>query len=108
MQKKTHIKKGDMVVVIAGNNKSESPHRVLEVMRDKSRALVEGVNMIKRHTKPSAQYPDGGIIEKEAPIHISNLKYVDPTTGKPARVGRKRDENGKLVRYPKLKKEIKS
>jgi len=85
MQKKTHIKKGDLVVVITGNDKSEKPSKVIEVNRETNRALVEGINMIKRHTKPNAQYPDGGIINKEAPIHISNLMLVDPTSGKPVR-----------------------
>ena len=74
--KKFHIKKNDQVVVITGENKG-SQGKVLEVYRRKDRALVEGVNMIKRHTKPSTEHPDGGIIEKEAPIHVSNLKLVD-------------------------------
>ena len=74
--KKFHIKKNDQVVVITGENKG-SQGKVLEVYRKKDRALVEGVNMIKRHTKPSTEHPDGGIIEKEAPIHVSNLKLVD-------------------------------
>ena len=103
MQKKTHIKKGDLVVVITGNDKGEKHHRVIEVNRETNRALVEGVNMIKRHTKPNAQYPDGGIINKEAPIHISNLMYVDPATGKPAKTGRKQNENGKFERVAKIK-----
>ena len=74
--KKFHIKKNDQVVVITGENKG-AQGKVLEVYRKKDRALVEGVNMIKRHTKPSTEHPDGGIIEKEAPIHVSNLKLVD-------------------------------
>jgi large subunit ribosomal protein L24 len=74
--KKFHIKKNDQVVVITGENKG-SQGKVLEVYRKKDRALVEGVNMIKRHTKPSTEHPDGGIVEKEAPIHVSNLKLVD-------------------------------
>ncbi len=78
--KKFHIKKNDQVKVIAGENKG-SEGKVLEVHAKTSRALVEGVNMIKRHTKPNTQFPDGGIIEKEAPIHVSNLMLIDPKTG---------------------------
>lgn len=100
MQKKLHIKKGDTVVVLAGNDKG-SKGKVLEVIRDKDRAIVEGVNMIKKHTKPNAENPQGGIVEKEAPIHISNLMLVDPKTGNPTRIGRKLGDNGKLVRYSK-------
>jgi large subunit ribosomal protein L24 len=106
MQKKTHIKRGDMVLVISGAYKGKEG-RVLEVIRESGRALVENVNMIKRHTKPNAQYPDGGIINKEAPIDLSNLMYIDPKTGKPAKIGRKADKNGKLVRYAKIKEESK-
>ena len=100
MQKKLHIKKGDTVVVISGNNKG-AKGRVLEVIRKTDRAIVEGVNMIKKHTKPNAETPQGGIIEKEAPVHISNLMLVDPKTGKPTRVGRKLNDDGKLVRISK-------
>ena len=106
MQKKIHIKKGDMVQVITGSYKGKEG-RVVEVVRESNRALVEGVNMIKRHTKPNAQYPDGGIINKEAPIHLSNLMYIDPKSGKPSKVGRKLDEKGKLVRATKIKEESK-
>ena len=100
MQKKLHIKKGDTVVVITGNDKGQKG-RVLEVIRKTDRAIVEGVNMIKKHTKPNAETPQGGIIEKEAPVHISNLMLVDPKTGKPTRVGRKLNDDGKLVRFSK-------
>ena len=100
MQKKLHIKKGDTVFVNAGEYKGKKG-RVLEVNRDKNRAIVEGINMIKKHTKPNAKSPDGGIIEKEAPIHISNLNLIDPTSGDPCRIGRKAGVNGKLVRYSK-------
>ena len=100
MQKKLHIKKGDTVVVISGVNKG-SKGRVLEVVRKTDRAIVEGVNMIKKHTKPNAETPQGGIIEKEAPVHISNLMLVDPKTGEATRIGRKLDDNGKLVRVSK-------
>ncbi|NLB25166.1 MAG: 50S ribosomal protein L24 [Bacteroidales bacterium] len=100
MQKKLHIKKGDTVVVITGNDKGHKG-RVLEVIRKTDRAIVEGVNLIKKHTKPDAKNPQGGIIEKEAPVHISNLMVVDPKTGEPTRVGRRLNEKGKLVRYSK-------
>ena len=100
MQKKLHIKKGDTVIVISGNNKG-AKGRVLEVIRKTDRAIVEGVNMIRKHTKPNAETPQGGIIEKEAPVHISNLMLVDPKTGKPTRVGRKLNDDGKLVRISK-------
>ncbi len=102
MSTKLHIKKGDTVFVIAGDGKSkEKTGRVLEVDVKNQRAIVEGFNMIKKHTKPNAKHPQGGIIEQEAPIHISNLQLADPKTGKPTRVGRRINENGKLVRYAK-------
>lgn len=97
---KLHIKKGDTVYVNAGNNKGKTG-KVLSVLVDKQRAVVEGVNIIKKSTKPSAAHPQGGIIEQEAPIHISNLNVVDPKSGKPTRIGRRMGENGKLVRYAK-------
>jgi len=100
MQKKLHIKKGDSVVVIAGNSKGQKG-RVLEVIRDDERAIVEGINLIKKHTKPNAAHPQGGIIEKEASVHISNLMVADPKTGKPTRIGRRLNAKGKLVRYSK-------
>lgn len=100
MQKKLHIKKGDTVTIIAGESKGQKG-RVLEVNRDTDRALVEGVNLIKKHTKPNTKAPQGGIIEKEAPIHISNLMLIDPKSNKPTRVGRKLNSSGKLVRYSK-------
>jgi large subunit ribosomal protein L24 len=103
---KLHIKKGDLVYVNAGKDR-QSKGKVLEVFPDKQRAIVEGVNMVKRHTKPTNAHPNGGIIEKEASIHISNLMLVDPETGLPTRIGR-RLENNKLVRYAKKSgKEIK-
>lgn len=100
MQKKLHIKKGDTVVVVTGNDKGKKG-RVLEVIRKTDRAIVEGVNMMKKHTKPNAETPQGGIVEKEAPIHISNLMLVDPKTGEGTRIGRKLNEEGKLVRISK-------
>ena len=96
---KLHIKKGDTVYVNAGEDKGKTG-RVLAVQRDKDRAIVEGVNMVTKATKPSAQHPQGGLVKKEAPIHISNLNLVDPKTGKPTRIAIKR-ENGKAVRISK-------
>ncbi|MDE6242791.1 MAG: 50S ribosomal protein L24 [Muribaculaceae bacterium] len=96
---KLHIKKGDNVYVIAGDDKGKTG-RVLEVLRKKGRAIVEGVNIVKKSTKPTAKYPQGGIVEMEAPINVSNLNLIDPKSGKPTRVGF-RFENGKKVRYAK-------
>lgn len=105
MRKKIHIKKNDTVVVISGNDKG-SKGRVLEVNYDSYRAIVEGVNMISRHTKPNAKHPDGGIIKKEAAVHISNLMLID-STGNATRIGRRVDEKtNKLVRYSKKTKEV--
>ncbi len=100
MTKKLHIKKGDTVYVNAGESKGQQG-RVLEVDRKKERAIVEGVNLISKHQKPNADNPQGGIVKKEAGVHISNLMLVDAKTGKPTRIGRKRNEDGKLVRYSK-------
>ena len=101
---KLHIKKGDTVYVNAGDDKGMTG-RVLKVIVDKNRAIVEGVNMVSKSTKPNAKHPQGGIVKQEASVHISNLNPVDPKTGKPTRVGRKVTENanGKkvLVRYAK-------
>ncbi len=97
---KLHIKKGDTVIVNAGNSKGQSG-KVLSVLVDKQRAVVEGVNIVSKSTKPSAAHPQGGIVKQEAPIHISNLNVVDPKTGKATRIGRKIGANGKLVRYAK-------
>lgn len=101
---KFHIRKDDTVKVIAGENKGDEG-KVLEVYPDKNKALVEGVNIVKRHTKPNAATPNGGIVEKEAPIHLSNLMLVDPKTGETTRVGRKED-GGKMVRYSKKTGEV--
>ena len=97
---KLHIKKGDMVYVNAGDNRG-AQGKVLSVDAAKQRAVVEGVNICKKATKPNAKNPQGGLIEQEAPIHISNLQPIDPKTGKATRVGRKANDNGKLVRYAK-------
>ena len=100
MNKKLHIKKGDMVYVNAGNDKGKTG-KVLEIITKKDRAIVEGVNMVSKHIKPNAKHPQGGIIKQEAGIHISNLQVVDPAKGGPTRIGRRMGENGKLVRYAK-------
>ena len=97
---KLHIKKGDTVIVNAGDNKGQTG-KVVKVLVSKNRAVVEGVNMVSKRQKPSAKNPQGGIVKVEAPIHISNLNVVDPKTGKATRIGRRLNENGKLVRYAK-------
>jgi large subunit ribosomal protein L24 len=103
---KLHIKKGDIVYVNTGVDKGKTG-RVLQVLVEKNRAIVEGLNMVSKHAKPNAKNPQGGIEKKEAPIHISNLNIVDPEKGVPTRIGRKLVD-GKLVRYAKKSgKEIK-
>jgi len=97
---KLHIKKGDTVYVNSGNNKGQTG-KVLKVLVREQRAVVEGVNIVSKSTKPSASHPQGGIIKQEAPVHISNLNVVDPKTGKGTRIGRRIGSNGKLVRYAK-------
>ena len=97
---KLHIKKGDIVYVNAGDDKGKTG-RVLEVQVKKNRAIVEGINIVSKSTKPSARYPQGGIVKIEAPVHISNLNVVDPKSGKHTRIGRRRNDAGKLVRYAK-------
>lgn len=101
MRKKLHIKKGDSVFVISGEAKGQKG-KVLEIIAKKNKAIVEQVNMVSRHTKPNADSPNGGIIKKEAPIHISNILLVDPSTGEPTRIGRRiGKKTNKLVRYAK-------
>lgn len=97
---KIHIRKGDTVKVLAGNDKGKTG-KVLEVLTDKYRAFVEGVNIVTKHVKPSAKNPEGGREQTEAAIHISNLMVVDPASGDATRIGRKRNESGKLQRYSK-------
>lgn len=99
MSVKLHIKKGDQVYVNAGKDKGKQG-KVLEVVVEKQRAIVEGINIVSKHSKPNAKNPQGGIEKIEAPIHISNLNPLDPKSGKPTRVGRKMVD-GKLVRYAK-------
>ena len=97
---KLHIKKGDTVYVLSGEDKGKQG-RVLSVQVTKQRAIVEGVNIVTKSTKPSAKHPQGGLIKMEAPIHISNLSLLDPKSGKPTRVGFRKDEKGVTVRYSK-------
>ena len=99
-QVKIKVKKGDTVKVIAGNDKGKSG-KVLEIIKAKSRVIVEGVNIVTKHKKPSAENPEGGIDNTEAGIHISNVMVVDPASGDASRVGRKADDNGKMKRYSK-------
>ena len=100
MRKKLHIKKGDTVKVIAGESNGQQG-KVLEVIVDSQRAIVEGVNMISKHTKPNSKNTQSGIIKQEAPVHISNLMVIDPSSGQPTKVGRKLNDKNKLVRYAK-------
>lgn len=102
---KFHIKKGDTVKVIAGEDKGKQG-QVIEMRPDANRAIVEGINMITKHVKPNAANPQGGIEKVEAPIHVSNLMVVDPKSGEATRTGRKQDDNGKLVRYSKKSGEV--
>ena len=95
-----HIKKGDTVYVLSGEDKGKQG-RVLSVQVTKQRAIVEGVNIVTKSTKPNAKYPQGGLVKMEAPVHISNLSLIDPKSGKPTRVGFRKDEKGVTVRYSK-------
>ena len=104
-QSKFHIKKGDKVRVITGDYKGKEGI-ISSVLTSKNSAIVEGLNLVSKHTKPSATNPNGGIIKKEAPIHISNLMLVDPAKGEATRVGRKADSKGKLQRYSKKTGEV--
>jgi len=100
-QPKLKIKKGDLVKVIAGDSKG-SEGKILEVLVAKNRVIVEGANLVSKHTKPNATSPNGGIIKQEAALHISNVMLVDPKSGKPTRVGRTKNADGKLVRVAKI------
>ena len=101
---KLKIKSGDTVRVIAGDHKG-SEGKVLRVDREKNKAIVEGVNMVSKHTKPSAKSPQGGIVKKEAPIHISNIALIDPKSKKATRVGIK-VEGDKKVRFSKKSNQV--
>ncbi len=107
-QKKLNVKKGDNVLVIAGNSKGESG-RVLAVYPKQERVLVEGINIRTHHEKPTQENPQGGRMKREAPIHVSNVMVIDPTSNEPTRIGRKRVEEeggGRWVRYAKTSGEI--
>jgi large subunit ribosomal protein L24 len=105
MQTKLHIRKGDTVMVITGNSKGQQG-KVLKVDIAKSKAIVEGINMVSKHTKPNAKSPQGGILKKEALVHISNLMVID-STGKPTRTGRRIDSKKNMsVRYSKKSGEV--
>lgn len=102
---KFNIKKSDNVMVIAGNSKGQSG-RVLVINKDKGRAIVEGVNLISKHTKPNAENPKGGIVKQEAAVDLSNLMIID-ASGKPTRIGKRKDEKtGKTVRFSKKSGEV--
>ena len=98
--KKIHIKKGDTVRILTGNDKGKTG-KVQEIITNKYRAIVEGMNMVTKHVKPSADKPEGGLIRTEAGLHISNLMLVEPASGEPTRVGRKLNADGKNQRYSK-------
>ena len=102
---KSHIRKGDIVYVLAGEDRGKEG-RVLKVLKDKHKAVVEGVNIVTKATKPSAQHPQGGLIKMEAPIQISNIALIDPKTGKPTRVSCRRDEKGNIIRISKKSGEV--
>ena len=99
MARKFKIKKGDKVIVVTGRDKGKTGE-VMQVLRSDDRVLVQGVNIIKRHSRPTQVSP-GGIIEKEAPVHISNVAHVDPKEDKPTRVGLRTDDAGRKIRFAK-------
>ena len=103
---KLHIKKGDTVIVLSGSSKGKSG-KVLKVLVDENRAIIEGLNMGSKSTKPSAKNPQGGIVKQEAPIHISNLSLIDPKSGKPTRIAIKREGKNVTRIAKKSGKEIK-
>lgn len=99
-QTKLHIKSGDTVKILAGNEKGKTG-KVLTIFPKRQRAIIEGANMVTKHIKPNASNPEGKIEQKEAPIHVSNLMLIDPSNGEPTRIGRKLNDEGKLQRYSK-------
>jgi large subunit ribosomal protein L24 len=99
-QPKLHVRKGDTVKILSGNDKGKEG-KIMEILIDKNRAIVEGINIITKHQKPSAGKPEGGIKKTEGTIHLSNLMLIEPGTGKAVRTGRKLDSKGKLQRYSK-------
>lgn len=102
---KFHIRKGDTAIVIAGNDKGKKG-KVLEIIKEKNRAIIEGVNMITKHVKPSANNPEGGIERTESSLHISNIMLVDPSSGESTKIGRKLNDEGKLQRFSKKTGEL--
>lgn len=102
---KLHVKKDDNIIVISGKDKGKKG-RIIAAYPRENRVLVEGVNMVKRHTRPNPTNQQGGIIEREAPIHVSNVMHIDPKSGKPTRVGSKVLENGTKVRIAKRSGEM--
>ncbi|CAM5778924.1 MULTISPECIES: 50S ribosomal protein L24 [Brevibacillus] len=100
-----HVKKGDTVIVITGKDKGKKG-RVLAAYPKKDRVLVEGINLVKKHSRPSQSNPQGGIVTQEAPIHVSNVSLIDPKSGKATRIGYKVLDNGKKVRYAKKSGEV--
>ena len=101
---KLHIKKGDLVKVITGNSRGKEG-KVIRVYPKQYRAVIEGLNMVSRHLKPDASNPKGGIVKKEASIHLSNLMFIDPKSGLATKIGRKKDDKtGKLIKYSKKNK----
>lgn len=102
---KLHVKRGDRVRVIAGNSRTQEGE-VISVDKQKMRAKVQGLNLVTKHVKPTAEKPEGGIQRVEAGIHVSNLMVIDPKSGEPTRIGRRRAENGKLKRYSKKTQEF--
>src|SRR5690606_17059455 len=102
---KLHVKKDDNVIVITGKDKGKKG-RVIAAYPRQNRVLIEGVNMVKKHTRPSQANPQGGIIEQEAAIHVSNVMHIDPKSGQPTRIGYKVLDNGKKVRVAKKSGEV--
>lgn len=100
MAEQWRVRKGDQVCILSGKDKGKKGS-ILRVLREKRRVVVEGVNMLAKHQKPNAQYPDGGMIRREAPIHASNVAHVDPETGAPTRVGVRFLKDGRKIRYAK-------
>ena len=97
---KLHIKKDDTVIVLTGEDKGKTG-KVLKVLVEKNRAIVEGINIVSKSAKPYAKNPQGGIVKQEAPVHISNLSLIDPKSGKPTRISVKKTDDGKKVRIAK-------
>lgn len=102
---KLHVKKGDTVIVVAGDEKGKQG-TITKMHLETQRAVVEGLNMVSKHIKPSANQPEGGVVQIEAPIHVSNLMLIDPKSGKATRIGRRVNTAGKTERYSKKSGEV--